>query len=152
MSFRLLTKSFVSQRVALNRTIPSLARFYATKKYTASHEWIEIDNGVGTVGITDYAQSSLGDIVYAEVPEVGTVVELDDTVGVVESVKSTSDIYTPLSGEIVEANESVISNTKLINKAAESDGWLFKVKFSSQEEVDNLLDEAAYKKLTEGDH
>ncbi|KAI8319866.1 glycine cleavage system H-protein [Martensiomyces pterosporus] len=148
MSFRLLTKSFISHRIA-----PTLsARFYATKKYTASHEWIAIDNGVGTVGITDYAQSSLGDIVYVEVPEVGSQVELDETVGVVESVKSTSDIYTPLSGEIVESNESVVGNTKIINKAAETDGWLFKVKFSSQEEVDNLLDEAAYKKLTEADH
>ncbi|KAJ1806026.1 glycine cleavage system H-protein subunit [Coemansia sp. RSA 2599] len=148
MSLRLLSKSFVSQRIT-----PTLfSRYYATKKYTASHEWISIDNGVGTVGITEYAQNALGDVVYVEVPEVGSQVELDETVGVVESVKSTSDIYSPLSGEIVDANKNVVEKSKLINQSPEQDGWLFKVKFSSQEEVDNLLNEADYKKLTESDH
>ncbi|KAJ1643537.1 glycine cleavage system H-protein subunit [Coemansia erecta] len=148
MSLRLLSKSFVAQRIT-----PTLSsRFYATKKYTASHEWISIDNGVGTVGITEYAQNALGDVVYVEVPEVGSQVELDETVGVVESVKSTSDIYSPLSGEIVDANKDVVEKSKLINQSPEKDGWLFKVKFSSQEEVDNLLDEAAYKKLTESEN
>ncbi|KAJ2372263.1 glycine cleavage system H-protein subunit [Coemansia sp. RSA 2607] len=149
MSLRLLTKSFVSQRIS-----PSLfSRFYATKKYTASHEWISVEDGVGTVGITEYAQNALGDVVYVEVPEVDTEVELDEVVGVVESVKSTSDIYSPLSGKIVEANEKVVESSKLINASPEKDGWLFKVKFSSQDEVDKLLDEAAYTKLIEeSDH
>ncbi|KAI9506597.1 glycine cleavage system H-protein subunit [Coemansia spiralis] len=147
MSLRLLTRSFISQRISSSRL--ALPRFYATKKYTESHEWVSIEDGVGTIGITDYAQNALGDVVYVEVPEVDSEVELDETVGVVESVKSTSDIYTPLSGTIVAANKAVVSNTKLINKSPETDGWLFKVKFSSQDEVDALLNEADYKKLIE---
>ncbi|KAJ2859236.1 glycine cleavage system H-protein subunit [Coemansia erecta] len=146
MSLRLLTRSLLTQRIS-TRLVAH--RMYATKKYTASHEWISIDNGVGTIGITNYAQNALGDVVYVEVPEADTDVEVDDTVGVVESVKSTSDIYSPLSGKIVESNDEVTKNTKLINKSPENDGWLFKVKFSSQEEVDALLDEADYKKLIE---
>ncbi|KAJ2425563.1 hypothetical protein GGF41_002375, partial [Coemansia sp. RSA 2531] len=114
--------------------------------------WIEINKDVATIGITDYAQNALGDVVYVEVPEVGVRVEFDETVGVVESVKSTSDIYSPLTGEITAANSDVVKNTKLINKSPENDGWLFKVKFESQEEVDALLNESDYKKLTESDH
>ncbi|KAJ2790457.1 glycine cleavage system H-protein subunit [Coemansia guatemalensis] len=134
-------------------TIPqrTILRGYVTK-YTESHEWIKIDKNIGTVGITDYAQKELGDIVYVEVPEVGIETEPDTPVGVVESVKSTSDIYSPLTGEIVEANQNVVNKTKLINTAAESDGWLFKVKFSSQEEVEKLLDEKQYKDLIGNDH
>ncbi|KAJ1666486.1 glycine cleavage system H-protein subunit [Coemansia sp. RSA 1813] len=150
MSLRLLTRSFINQRFS-TRLVAQ--RLYATKRYTASHEWISIDNGVGTIGITDYAQSALGDVVYVEVPEADTDVEIEDTVGVVESVKSTSDIYSPLSGTIVESNDQVTKNTKLINKSPEKDGWLFKVKFSSQDEVDALLSETDYKKLIEeSDH
>ncbi|KAJ1950849.1 glycine cleavage system H-protein subunit, partial [Linderina pennispora] len=103
MSFRILSKAFVAQRVAVS---PMFARFYATKKFTESHEWVEVENGIATVGITDYAQHALGDVVYAEVPEVGDSFELGDSVGVVESVKSSSDIVTPVSGEVVEANEA----------------------------------------------
>ncbi|ORX68789.1 glycine cleavage system H-protein [Linderina pennispora] len=128
------------------------ARFYATKKFTESHEWVEVENGIATVGITDYAQHALGDVVYAEVPEVGDSFELGDSVGVVESVKSSSDIVTPVSGEVVEANEAVTANTKLINKAAETDAWLYKIKLSNEEELGQLLDKDAYAKLTEGEH
>ncbi|KAJ2865119.1 glycine cleavage system H-protein subunit [Coemansia aciculifera] len=146
MALRILSKSFLSQRLA------TPIRHYATKKYTSSHEWIEINKDVATIGITDYAQNALGDVVYVEVPEVGARVEFDETVGVVESVKSTSDIYSPLTGEITAANSDVVKNTKLINRSPEKDGWLFKVKFEDQEEVNALLDEADYKKLTESDH
>ncbi|KAJ2874646.1 glycine cleavage system H-protein subunit [Coemansia aciculifera] len=146
MALRILSKSFLSQRLA------TPIRYYATKKYTSSHEWIEINKDVATIGITDYAQNALGDVVYVEVPEVGARVEFDETVGVVESVKSTSDIYSPLTGEITAANSDVVKNTKLINRSPEKDGWLFKVKFEDQEEVNALLDEADYKKLTESDH
>ncbi|KAJ2542683.1 glycine cleavage system H-protein subunit [Coemansia sp. RSA 1933] len=150
MSLRLLTRSLLNQRIS-TRLVAQ--RMYATKKYTASHEWISIDNGVGTIGITDYAQNALGDVVYVEVPEVDTEVQIEDTVGVVESVKSTSDIYSPLTGTVVESNEELTKNTKLINKSPEKDGWLFKVKFSSQDEVDALLNEVDYKKLIEAsDH
>ncbi|KAJ2776067.1 hypothetical protein H4R18_005873 [Coemansia javaensis] len=130
-----------------------VARRHLTK-YTKSHEWVKIDKGVGTIGITDYAQSSLGDVVYVEVPEVGAEVTPEEPVGVVESVKSTSDIFSPLTGTIVDANKEVVGNTKLINKAAETDGWLFKVKFSSEAELDELLSAAEYKKhiADGGDH
>ncbi|KAI9474771.1 hypothetical protein LPJ78_004875 [Coemansia sp. RSA 989] len=121
-------------------------------KYTESHEWVKIDDGVATIGITDYAQNALGDVVYVEVPEVDAEVELDEVVGIVESVKSTSDIYTPLSGTIVDANQKVVENNKLINRSPEADGWLFKIKFSSQDELEKLLDAAQYKKLTEEGH
>ncbi|KAJ2504332.1 glycine cleavage system H-protein subunit [Coemansia sp. RSA 2049] len=126
-----------------------LRRGYAAKKYTESHEWISIDSGVATVGITEYAQNALGDVVYVEVPDPDSEVAADDVVGVVESVKSSSDIYSPLTGTIVDSNALVTKNCKLINKSPEKDAWLFKVKFSSQSEVDALLDEAAYKKLIE---
>ncbi|KAJ1836213.1 hypothetical protein IWW55_000045 [Coemansia sp. RSA 2706] len=122
-------------------------------KFTESHEWVRIDGAVATVGITDYAQAALGDVVYVEVPTVDDVVEADDVVGIVESVKSTSDILSPVSGTIVEANQSVVDNTKLINSKAESDGWLFRIRFSSQDELDKLMSATEYKKLTEeGDH
>ncbi|KAJ2708957.1 hypothetical protein H4R19_004488 [Coemansia spiralis] len=129
----------------------AVARRHLTK-YSKDHEWVKIDQGVGTVGITDYAQSSLGDIVYVEVPQVGTEATPDEPVGVVESVKSTSDIYSPLSGTILEANQAVVTTTKLLNRAPETDGWLFKVKISDPAEIDELLDLAAYKKLTEEGH
>ncbi|KAJ1665045.1 glycine cleavage system H-protein subunit [Coemansia sp. RSA 1694] len=151
MALRILSKSFFAQRLLATQKTSVGFRFYATKKYTSSHEWIEINKDIATIGITNYAQNALGDVVYVEVPEVGARVEFDETVGVVESVKSTSDIYTPLTGEITAANKSVVANTKLINKSPEADGWLFKVKFENQEEVDALLDEADYKKLTEED-
>ncbi|KAJ1731546.1 hypothetical protein LPJ61_002484 [Coemansia biformis] len=142
--FALLTRTAAAARTA------GIARRNLTK-YTKSHEWVKIEQGVGTVGITNYAQSALGDVVYVEVPEVGIEATPDEPVGVVESVKSTSDIYSPLSGTIVDANQAVVESTKLINKSPEADGWLFKVKFSSADEIDQLLDLAAYKQLTESD-
>ncbi|KAJ2350366.1 glycine cleavage system H-protein subunit [Coemansia sp. RSA 2618] len=126
-------------------------RNYVTK-YTESHEWVRIDGDVATIGVTDYAQNALGDVVYVEVPEVDMEVEVEDVVGIVESVKSTSDIYTPLAGTIVEANQNVVTNTKLINKSPESDGWLFKIKFSDKAQLDTLLDAAKYKSLIEDGH
>ncbi|KAJ1851912.1 hypothetical protein GGH12_005949 [Coemansia sp. RSA 1822] len=121
-------------------------------KYTESHEWVRIDGDTATIGVTDYAQNALGDVVYVEVPEADTEVEAEDVVGIVESVKSTSDIYSPLSGTIVEGNASVVANTKLVNKAPESDGWLFKIKFSDKAQLDALLDATKYKQLIEDGH
>ncbi|KAJ2764463.1 glycine cleavage system H-protein subunit [Coemansia nantahalensis] len=126
----------------------ALARRHLTK-FSKDHEWVKIDQGVGTVGITNYAQSALGDIVYVEIPKAGEEVTPEEPVGVVESVKSTSDIFSPLSGTIVEANPAVLENSKILNKLPETDGWLFKVKISNPAEIEELLDLAAYKKLTE---
>ncbi|KAJ1920920.1 glycine cleavage system H-protein subunit [Mycoemilia scoparia] len=150
MSLRILTQSFIRQRAFAPATsTAAFARFYATKKFTSSHEWVEVENGVGTVGLTDYAQNSLGDIVYVELPEVDSEVENNDVIGVVESVKAASDIYSPLTGTITETNAELESKPKLINTKPDSDGWLFKIKIANDAEVNDLLDEAAYKKLIE---
>ncbi|KAJ2496264.1 glycine cleavage system H-protein subunit [Coemansia sp. RSA 1972] len=142
-------------RTASVRFMPSARRMayrsFVTK-YTESHEWVRIDGDTATIGVTDYAQNALGDVVYVEVPEADLEVEAEDVVGIVESVKSTSDIYSPLSGTIIEGNQNVVANTKLVNKSPEEDGWLFKIKFSDKEQLDALLDATKYKQLIEEGH
>ncbi|ORY83102.1 glycine cleavage H-protein-domain-containing protein [Protomyces lactucae-debilis] len=129
--------------------------FAVRKAYTPQHEWISVDSDtkIGTVGITDYAQKALGDVVYVEVIEAGTEVEKGESVGAVESVKSASDIYAPVSGEVLEMNEVLADKPGNLNKGAESDGWLCKVKVTEnyESELDALLDEAAYKAHCEGE-
>ncbi|MBT3658817.1 MAG: glycine cleavage system protein GcvH [Rhodospirillaceae bacterium] len=116
-----------------------------TTKYSEDHEWITVDGDVGTVGITDHAQSQLGDIVFVELPEVGSAVEAGTDAGVVESVKAASDLMTPVSGEITETNDALEAEPSLANSAPTGDGWFFKVKLSDTSELDGLMDEAAYK-------
>jgi glycine cleavage system H protein len=116
--------------------------------YTKDHEWIQLhDDGTATVGITDYAQESLGDITFVEFPEVGDTLEVGDTFGVVESVKAASDLYMPVTGEIVEINDAVDSAPELVNQAAFSDGWLLKVRLSDDSQVADLMQPDAYAKL-----
>lgn len=124
------------------------SRQYGTKKYTKDHEWISVDNGVGIVGITDFAQTALGDVVFVEVPEVGKIVEKSGFIGAVESVKAASDIYAPVSGKITESNNKLSDEPGLINKYPESDGWICKIELSDPKELDKLLDETAYKEIT----
>ncbi|EMR09851.1 glycine cleavage system H protein [Pneumocystis murina B123] len=120
--------------------------YYAIKKYTKEHEWISLDdNGIGVVGITDYAQKALGDVVFLELPEPGLIFSKGDSIGVVESVKSASDIYAPLSGKIIESNNSLLGNPGLINKDAESDGWICKIKIDDIHEFNVLMDVDDYK-------
>lgn len=119
----------------------------ATVYYTEDHEWIRVEGGVATVGITDYAQEQLGDLVFVELPEVGRTVSKGDTAVVVESVKAASDVYAPVDGEIVEANAQLASNPALVNSAATGDGWLWKMKLSDESQLSGLLDEAGYKAL-----
>lgn len=119
------------------------------RKYTQEHEWVQIEGDVGTVGVTDYAASELGDVVFVELPEVGSEFSQGDTVGTIESVKAVGDLYLPVSGEIVEINEAVVDGPELVNTEAMDDGWLFKVKLSDPSEMDALLDATAYGKLTE---
>lgn len=108
--------------------------------YTKDHEWIRLlDDGTAVVGITDYAQESLGDITFIELPEVGATFETGDVFGVVESVKAASDLYMPLSGEVVEVNEAVDAAPELVNQAAFSEGWLLKIRLKEQSEVENLM-------------
>jgi glycine cleavage system H protein len=119
-------------------------------KYVASHEWIR-DEGDGTVtiGITDHAQDLLGDVVFVELPEVGSEVSAGDDAGVVESVKAASDIYAPVSGEVIEINESLEDAPEQANSDPYGDGWFFRVKLSDASELDDLLDAEAYNTLCE---
>ena len=113
-------------------------------KYTSEHEWLKIDGDVATVGITDHAQESLGDIVFADLPEEGDSFEAGDSAGELESVKAVSDVYMPVSGEIVEVNEGLDGNEELINKDPYGEGWLFKVRVEDASAFDDLLDAAGY--------
>lgn len=116
----------------------------ATIYYTEDHEWLRVEGDVATVGITDYAQEQLGDIVFVEVPEAGKSLSKGDTAVVVESVKAASDVYAPVDGEVTEANETLSSEPALVNSAATGDGWLWKMKLSDTSQLDGLMDEAAY--------
>ncbi len=118
-------------------------------KFTKTHEWARIDNDVATVGITDHAQSELGDIVFVELPSVGDEVTQNNQCATVESTKAASEIYAPLSGEIAEINEELVNNPQLINESPFDEGWMFKIKIKDKTELDNLMDEAAYKEFIE---
>ena len=113
-------------------------------KFTETHEWIEVEDAIGTVGITEYAQKELGDIVYVELPKVGKEVKAGDEVAVLESTKAAADVYTPVSGTIFEVNKTLEHASELVNSSAEKEGWLFKIKLSQPQELDKLLDKAAY--------
>ena len=121
-----------------------------TVKYTEDHEWVLIEDDTATVGITDYAQNALGDIVFVETPEAGTEVEQGDDCAVVESVKAASDIYAPITGEVTEGNEALDDEPALVNTSPEGDGWFFKMTVADAAELDKLMDEAAYKEFCEG--
>lgn len=116
-------------------------------KYTKDHEWISIEGDVATVGITDFAQSELGDIVYVEVETLDETLDRDEVFGTVEAVKTVSDLFLPLSGEIIEFNDSLESEPEKVNQDPYGDGWMIKIKISDDSEVDALLDDAAYKAL-----
>ena len=116
-------------------------------KYTKDHEWINIDGDIATVGITEFAQGELGDIVYVEVETVDETMEADEVFGTVEAVKTVSDLFLPLSGEIIEFNDSLESEPEKVNKDPYGDGWMIKIKISNLDEIENLLDDAAYKEI-----
>ncbi|MBI2812251.1 MAG: glycine cleavage system protein GcvH [Candidatus Melainabacteria bacterium] len=113
-------------------------------RFTQSHEWIQVDNGIGTVGITDHAQRELGEVVYIELPAVGKHVKAGDEVAVLESTKAAADIYSPVSGEIIEINQKLSDFIYHINRSAEGDGWLFKIKLADPKEADGLLEREQY--------
>ncbi|MFT5238001.1 MAG: glycine cleavage system H protein [Flavobacteriaceae bacterium] len=116
-------------------------------KYTKDHEWINIDGNIATVGITEFAQGELGDIVYVEVETVDEIMEVDAVFGSVEAVKTVSDLFLPLSGEIVEFNDSLESEPEKVNNDPYGDGWMIKIKISNLDEIENLLDDVAYKEI-----
>jgi glycine cleavage system H protein len=119
----------------------------ATTYFTDDHEWIRVEGGIATVGITDYAQEQLGDLVFVELPEAGRKLAKGDVAVVVESVKAASDVYSPVDGEITEANGALAGDPALVNSAATGDGWLWKMKLSDEGQLAGLLDEAGYKAL-----
>jgi len=121
----------------------------SSKKYTKDHEWIFIENNIGTVGITNHAQESLGDIVFIELPEIGKVVKSGSEVSVVESVKAASDIYSPLDGKIIDINNKLKDDPSIINQDAENDGWFFKIEISDTIDEDKLMSLDQYNKFIE---
>ena len=116
--------------------------------YTADHEWLRIDGDVATIGITDYAQSQLGDVVFVELPKLGRQLKKAEAAAVVESVKAASDVYAPITGEVVEVNDAVTGDPTLVNSDAADKAWLFKVKIADKGELDGLMDADAYDKHT----
>lgn len=115
--------------------------------FTDDHEWLSVENGVVTIGITDYAQEQLGDLVFVDLPEAGRALTKGDVAVVVESVKAASDVYAPIDGVIIESNQALTSEPALINSAAMSDGWLWKMKLADEGQLSDLLDEAGYQAL-----
>ncbi len=116
-------------------------------KYSNDHEWCRVEGAVAVIGITDYAQSQLGDIVFVDVPTVGETIEANEVFGSIEAVKTVSDAFSPVSGEVIEFNEAVEADSSLVNKDPYGEGWLIKIKMSNPAEVDALLDAAAYEAL-----
>lgn len=121
-----------------------------TIKFTKDHEWIRVEGDEGTIGISDYAQSSLGDIVFVELPSAGTALAKGDEAAVVESVKAASEIYSPVSGEVTAANDDLANDPSLVNTSAMDDGWFYKIKLADASELDGLMDEDQYKEYVEG--
>ncbi|KAG0294938.1 hypothetical protein BGZ98_001573 [Dissophora globulifera] len=143
-------RSQAMARVAVP-TASSFARFYGTKRFTQEHEWVDIENGVATVGITDHAQNALGEIVYVEAAELKDV-EKGDTIGSVESVKAASDIYAPISGKVIEVNAALSDEPGLLNESPEAEVPILGIELSSEDEVKDLLSAAEYKKFCEEAH
>jgi glycine cleavage system H protein len=122
--------------------------FPANLKYTKEHEWVLVEGGTATIGITDHAQEALGDIVYiGDLAEVGDDVDMDDVIGVIESVKATSDLFSPLAGKIAAVNEDLDDAPETINEKPYGDGWILKIKMSNAGEIDDLMDAEDYQKL-----
>ena len=121
-----------------------------TTYYTEDHEWIRVDGDIGTVGITTYAAQQLGDVVFVEVPEAGVAFSKGDDMAVVESVKAASDVYAPLSGEVVDANAALADAPETVNEDPEGAGWFWQIKVKEQSELSSLMDASAYKTFCEG--
>ncbi|RCN46535.1 glycine cleavage system H protein [Ancylostoma caninum] len=136
------------ERAALQtRALSVSARLFAERKYTKKHEWVSVKGDIGTVGITDFATEQLGDIVFVELPDVGTELVQGDTTGAVESVKAASDIYAPVSGTVTEKNTVLESESGRINKSPFDEGWMYRLRLTNPKELSGLMDEQAYEKF-----
>ena len=122
----------------------------ADLKYSKEHEWVRVEGDVAVVGISDYAQAQLGDVVFVELPEIGRHVAKDSEAAVVESVKAASEVYAPVSGEVVEVNNALGDEPEMVNGAPMGDGWFFKIRIGNPSEIDDLMDEAAYQEFVKG--
>lgn len=124
----------------------------STLRYTQDHEWVRVEGDTATVGITDFAQKQLGDVVFVELPEVGRTLAAGEAFGVVESVKAASEVFAPVAGEVTATNEALTTEPELVNQEPTGDGWFIKVKLADPAAVDELMDEAAYKAYVEDQH
>jgi glycine cleavage system H protein len=122
------------------------------ERFTKDHEWIRVDGGIGTVGITHHAQTQLGDIVFVDMPEAGRKTKQGEAVAVVESVKAASDVFAPVSGEVIEANAGLAGEPALVNEDAEGRAWFFKLRIADPAELDKLMDRAAYEAFVKESH
>ncbi|KAF3832646.1 hypothetical protein F7725_026311 [Dissostichus mawsoni] len=130
-----------------SRTLSTTPALFTALKFTDKHEWVRVESGVGTVGISNYAQEALGDVVYCGLPEVGQRLEQLEEFGALESVKAASELYSPLAGEVTEINTELTENPGLVNKACYAEGWLIKMTIEKPEELEGLMDQAAYDKF-----
>lgn len=121
-------------------------------RYTREHEWVKIEDDICTLGITDFAQKELGEVVFVELPEAGQVFDTGGEIGTIESVKAVAEVYTPVAGEIVEINESLADDPQTLNEDPHGDGWLVKIKFSASSDFDELMDAEAYEAFTREGH
>jgi glycine cleavage system H protein len=121
-----------------------------TVKYSKDHEWVTVENGIATIGITNHAQEQLGDVVFIELPAIGKNIAAHDQAAVVESVKAASEVYVPVSGEVVEVNKELEGDPAMVNREAEGGAWFMKVKLSNPSELDGLMDRAAYDSFVNG--
>ncbi|KAM9509374.1 glycine cleavage system H protein, mitochondrial [Guaruba guarouba] len=133
-------------RVAAARRLATSSLVLSARKFTDKHEWISVENGIGTVGISNFAQEALGDVVYCSLPEIGTKLSKHDEFGALESVKAASELYSPLSGEVTAINDALADNPGLVNKSCYQDGWLIKMTVENPAELDELMNEDAYEK------
>eukprot|EP00980_Cylindrotheca_fusiformis_P031604 scaffold26676_cov137-Cylindrotheca_fusiformis.AAC.2 len=149
MSAAMFARNFT--RRAVERTLstkiaPQIGAFrFASTYYTAAHEYITVDGNVGTVGVTDFAQAALGDIVFVDLPEIDDEFEKGESFGSVESVKAASDVYAPVAGSVLEINEALTDEPGLVNTNAEDDGWFIKLEIGDSSDLESLMDETAYK-------
>ena len=118
-------------------------------KFAKSHEWVKVENGIGTVGISDYAQAALGDIVFIELPNIGDQLSRSSQLGTIESTKAASELYVPLSGKVIEVNSELVNNPQWINESPFDKGWMIKIKVDNSSELDSIMDEASYKEYVE---
>jgi len=118
-------------------------------RYAKSHEYVHVEGGVGTIGITDYAQKELGDVVFVELPQIGTELEQGDEMGSIESVKAVSELFSPVSGEVVEVNDKLSEKPELVNTDPYGDGWMIRIKLATPEEADELMDAEEYEEYVE---